>query len=757
MKLHYTVTREDYLQGLPVYYSVLAPGRVLTSIGEPFACVVLGFGIYAYAMANRPLAISLFLTVVYLLSKGYLFRFIRIQLAGSKKSEPEHFQLETSESGVVFSTLGSPSGGTAPFQRAWSEFRGYCETWDLFALSLGRTFYVVPKHSLTAAEISEFNAVLTSKIRRLNVRTGRQALRHALSLAILAFIAFFFFGGMLEQGIWWVLRPLQARQVMGQSPSVRHFPPASLNQLVGHGRIYLVPIGGTGRVFSPSLFQYYKNKYGLSLHVLPSMAIPEWVRDDPRKQLVAEELIEAMRRAYPKEASAPDGILIGVTDEDMYIADLDWKFALNFRHLPHVAVISTARLNPGFLGEPAAPQLFESRLRKLMTKNIGISYYHLELSRDRGSVLYDDVENMNTLDTMSEDYSVRDAARHDDDTGGSGDLCLTVRHYYSERKARRDWADWNGCSSTHGESDLEVLNVDLRYGLLLTRRTDFYFPGQLPLELSRVLRTQDRESRAFGIGGNHSLNIFPVGNTWPFTWMDLILEDGGRFHYRRINWGASYWDAIYRVEPTITDFYSSHIKWDGTGWVLARQDGWIYRFPSSDGVQHGEQAALIAVQDRLGNRLQLRRERSGELVGADAGGGKWMRFQYDSRHRVTLAADSQGRSLEYRYDSDGCLEEVKDVEQHVTRYGHDGARCPTSMAIDGHQVWSAQFDSADRVIKLELADLGRYQFRYVLDSSGAVSQVEVVDPADGALTVTYDESGYSVEHFSGKSARTGVR
>jgi len=162
------------------------------------------------------------------------------------------------------------------------------------------------------------------------------------------------------------------------------------------------------------------------------MAIPEWARDEPRKQLVAEEVIEAMRRAYPKQASAPDSILIGVTNEDMYIADLDWKFAPNFRHLPHVAEISTARLNPVFYGEPAAPQLFETRLRKLMTKNIGISYYHLDLSSDRGSVLYDNVENMNTLDTMSEDYSVRDAARHDDDTGGSGDLCLTVRHYYSE-------------------------------------------------------------------------------------------------------------------------------------------------------------------------------------------------------------------------------------------------------------------------------------------------------------------------------------
>ncbi len=162
---------------------------------------------------------------------------------------------------------------------------------------------------------------------------------------------------MLEQGIWWALRPLEVRQVGGQSPSVRHFPPAPLNQLFGHGQIYLVPIGGIGQSFLPSLLQYYKNKYGLALHVLPSMAIPEWARDEPRKQLVAEEVIEAMRRAYPKQASAPDSILIGVTNEDMYIADLDWKFAPNFRHLPHVAEISTARLNPVFYGEPAAPPI----------------------------------------------------------------------------------------------------------------------------------------------------------------------------------------------------------------------------------------------------------------------------------------------------------------------------------------------------------------------------------------------------------------
>jgi len=35
--------------------------------------------------------------------------------------------------------------------------------------------------------------------------------------------------------------------------------------------------------------------------------------------------------------------LIGVTDEDIYISELDWKFALNFRETPRALVISTAR------------------------------------------------------------------------------------------------------------------------------------------------------------------------------------------------------------------------------------------------------------------------------------------------------------------------------------------------------------------------------------------------------------------------------
>ena len=357
MKLIYTITAEDRRQSQLIYDSVLAPTRWLAAIAEPFTFVALGLGIYYYMTGNWILAISLFASFAYLFSKGFLLRFIRNLLAGRTKSELQHFQLETGNSGIAFSAIGgTPSGGPASAQKQWSEFRAYCQTPDMFVLSAGRTFYVIPKRLLTAAEISEFQTVLRSRLSQMKVRTGPRVLRHAVSIgASRPALRFFFFGGMIEGTLWWSFRPFLQRNSLPRSATVRLPQPASRDELHGMGQIYLVPFGDTTPLISASLLQYYRGKYGLTLDVLPSIPVPEWARDEARHQVVAEELIEAMRRAYPQQAATPDSILIGVTDEDMYIAELDWEFAFNFRETHQTAVISTARLNPVYYGRMAAP------------------------------------------------------------------------------------------------------------------------------------------------------------------------------------------------------------------------------------------------------------------------------------------------------------------------------------------------------------------------------------------------------------------
>jgi hypothetical protein len=54
--------------------------------------------------------------------------------------------------------------------------------------------------------------------------------------------------------------------------------------------------------------------------------------------------------------------------------------------------------------------------------------------------------------------------------------------------------------------------------------------------------------------------MFLVGDVNPYTYVDLILPDGGRIHYVRISPGTSYVDAEYEHIATPTAFYKSRVQ-----------------------------------------------------------------------------------------------------------------------------------------------------------------------------------------------------
>lgn len=65
-----------------------------------------------------------------------------------------------------------------------------------------------------------------------------------------------------------------------------------------------------------------------------------------------------------------------------------------------IAVVSSARMADGFADEERQHQ----RLRKMVTKNVGILYYGLAVSDDLRSVLYRDILGPQDLDNASEDF-----------------------------------------------------------------------------------------------------------------------------------------------------------------------------------------------------------------------------------------------------------------------------------------------------------------------------------------------------------------
>jgi len=188
------------------------------------------------------------------------------------------------------------------------------------------------------------------------------------------------------------------------SPSQRRPAVATPPPSRGVGRVYFVPVGEFPAASVEHLVAHYRGRYGLAIETLGAVPLEPAAVDLLRQQLVAEELIALVKRHHPRLAGDPEAILIGLTPYDMYIQAVAWQFAFAARQEGRFAVVSTARMDPLNFGEPADAELLHSRLRKIISKNIGVMYYRLPESTDRDSVLYGPILGLDDLDSVGEDF-----------------------------------------------------------------------------------------------------------------------------------------------------------------------------------------------------------------------------------------------------------------------------------------------------------------------------------------------------------------
>jgi predicted Zn-dependent protease len=178
------------------------------------------------------------------------------------------------------------------------------------------------------------------------------------------------------------------------------FVPVDKNRLRGSGEIYLVPMGDFPADSVADLITFYQAKYGLDIETLPAVAIRPTAINPERKQLSAEYAVSLMKAANSALVKKPEEILIGLTTIDMYIEKYDWQFSFSWRQEGRYAVVSTGRMQLGSVGREQEL----SRLRKMVTKNIGILYFRLPQSDHPRSVLYKSVGGISELDYMSEEF-----------------------------------------------------------------------------------------------------------------------------------------------------------------------------------------------------------------------------------------------------------------------------------------------------------------------------------------------------------------
>jgi predicted Zn-dependent protease len=180
------------------------------------------------------------------------------------------------------------------------------------------------------------------------------------------------------------------------------YVPIDKHKLKGSGEIYFVPLANFPSSAVKELVAYYRSKYGLVIRTLPNLPLDSSVVDAERRQLIAEAVVDLIKKTNPSLVNQPEAILIGLTNEDMYIARYNWQYTFSWRQEGRYAVVSDARMNLGstFLSEDKV----ESRLRKMVTKNIGLLYYQLPQSGDPRSVLYNNIDGIAELDYMGEEF-----------------------------------------------------------------------------------------------------------------------------------------------------------------------------------------------------------------------------------------------------------------------------------------------------------------------------------------------------------------
>ena len=168
-------------------------------------------------------------------------------------------------------------------------------------------------------------------------------------------------------------------------------------------KICFVPLGDFPVEQLESLKSYDKAKFGIEISISKSVPVDPRLWDTSRGQLRAEDLAASLRPALPQY----DGntILIGFTSDDVYPVSQGWRFAIGWRSsTTGSAVVSTARLGLPNGGEPADAQISATRLRKIVTKDIGIFYFGLPQSSNPKSVLYNQIGGIEELDNVGEDF-----------------------------------------------------------------------------------------------------------------------------------------------------------------------------------------------------------------------------------------------------------------------------------------------------------------------------------------------------------------
>jgi YD repeat-containing protein len=276
--------------------------------------------------------------------------------------------------------------------------------------------------------------------------------------------------------------------------------------------------------------------------------------------------------------------------------------------------------------------------------------------------------------------------------------------------------------------------VNLRNGNFKVLQTDLFVPDIMPLALTRSYYAWDPSSRVFGT--NHPYDICPTGTRFPYTYMELNLEDGYKVYMPRISKGTGFADAVFRHSASSSEFYGAQVTWNGNGWTMTFPDGRKIYFPEAYYSKSYAQGAATEMVDAQGHRIQLKRDKVRNLQELISPSGHTITFKYDGSNRIIEAQDDAGHLRKYWYDQNGHLDTVSDNTQVLYRFefqrllgGAGNDPWLMTVVLDGD--WKVLLRNKyinGRVSEQTLADGQVYRYEYQFQGN-EVAQTTVTLPS----------------------------
>ncbi|HKV95190.1 MAG TPA: DUF6531 domain-containing protein [Candidatus Angelobacter sp.] len=525
---------------------------------------------------------------------------------------------------------------------------------------------------------------------------------------------------------------------------VEHGNVADPSTLESHGKLYFVPMGR--QAISPqSLAKYYRQKFNIKITVLPALKPSSLACEGGESKCIAEEMLIQTEEAFPEVSRDPDSVVIILTDEDIYPRSLGWNFTYSFHSGYHIGIVSSRRMDPTFWGDPPNQAILLASEKQMLTKYIAQMYFHVPISHDPTSVMYQPLTPNGAPDDLYEsDLHSEESANG---LRGSGWPCISYTYSYKTGELKTLSPVITDCDQISAPSsmDEETFQTELGRGQFIQRSMDLQLNSVPPIEFRRGYLSTYNVPMAFGYGANHDYNSWLNSDgAVNLTFIDIMHEDGSNDHLRRITPGRGFSaNVAFESKDDGEEIYGSRMTWAGGRFKLTNRDGsWSTYLPCAD-----SRCYWAGYQDSKGNSLRFDRGSRLELQRLTSQDQKGIEFQSDAQVRITDATATDGRHVSYVYSNAGDLTEVRRADGQITLYGYDRAHHMTSVAVQRpgqtpRVLITNEYDDQGWLVRQTLADGSVYTMEHGAIVNRVARRVALHEPSGLTLNIRLSDSDF---------------